>query len=71
MKLDGRKLKDARLDLGLSQSDVATKAGVAQATISNAENGLDVNPGNGRAIVDALKLKLKDTRVREESDDAA
>jgi transcriptional regulator with XRE-family HTH domain len=50
----GDRLKQAREALGLSQGDVAGKAGVSQGTIGNLESGLRKNPRELLAIAAAV-----------------
>jgi transcriptional regulator with XRE-family HTH domain len=71
MKLDGTKLKEARLNKGLTQEQVAEKAAVSFATVNRAEHGRGVHPPSAKAIVDVLELKLPDVRISEEEDDDA
>ncbi|WP_267086990.1 MULTISPECIES: helix-turn-helix domain-containing protein [Xanthomonas] len=50
----GERLRRERLHLGLKQSEVAKRAGVAMSTISNLENGQSVSLDNWVRVTMAL-----------------
>lgn len=56
VKTIAERLKTAREDLGLSQEQVASAAGVTQSTIGNIEAGLRKNPRELLAIAAAVKV---------------
>lgn len=51
-------LKRERLERGLTQEEIADKAGVNQSTWSRAERGLPISPGEARKIARFLEKKL-------------
>lgn len=63
MKLDGTKLKTARLGRGLNQTQVAVKCDLTTVTISNAENEKDLQPATAKVICDFLDLDLAETML--------
>jgi transcriptional regulator with XRE-family HTH domain len=56
------RLRDIRLDRGLSQEDLAEKAGVGRATISRGENGGDIRISSARKLAVALRVRVADLR---------
>ena len=52
----GARLRDARIDLLLTQDDLAKRAGVSKRTIANAERGTDLTRGSLMSILRALGL---------------
>jgi transcriptional regulator with XRE-family HTH domain len=69
MKLDGTKLKNARLDKGWSQNEAAVAATVSEPTYIRAEQGLPIHPSTGRLITEALGVALADVRISVEDDE--
>jgi transcriptional regulator with XRE-family HTH domain len=55
-------LRDARLDRGLSQENLAEKAIVGRATISRGENGGDIRISSARKLARALGVRVADLR---------
>jgi len=56
----GKNVKDRRFELGFSQFDVATRAGVQQMTVSRVEKGRLTSDENLIAIARALETPLGD-----------
>jgi transcriptional regulator with XRE-family HTH domain len=50
----GETLKDLRIDLGWTQSDLATAADVSKSVVSQAESGQRIMPKKAKAIADAF-----------------
>lgn len=50
-------IKLERFNQGLSQKDLAEKAGIGLSTIIHAERGRSISPKTNKAIRDALGLK--------------
>ena len=67
MEVDGVKLKEARLDRGLSQMELHELSGVSQDTISKLETGGRPNPHPRtlRALANALGVSVADIRKRD------
>lgn len=59
----GKKLKKARKELGLRQSDVAEKVGISSNYYSMIERGEEDNPGSRIMINIAKVLNLKPSDV--------
>jgi transcriptional regulator with XRE-family HTH domain len=53
-------IKKKRLLLGLSQEEVATKAGVTQEIVSQVERGLNQSARTFKKLAKALKLEMED-----------
>lgn len=53
----------SRQRAGLSQQDLATAAGVSQATISRLENRDDVDPETWRSVVETLGYRVETRTV--------
>jgi len=51
-------LTAARFNAGLTQKDLALKAGVDAATVSNAEKGKPINPRTAKKLADALDVTI-------------
>jgi transcriptional regulator with XRE-family HTH domain len=62
MKIDGNKLKQAREAAGLTQQQLAEKAGIQVGTLSRLENGRQDNPHGSTigAIAAALGVTRQD-----------
>jgi DNA-binding XRE family transcriptional regulator len=60
VNLDGAKLRDARRGQGLSQADLADKAGVSEDTVGRAERGRPISYDNAQAIAAYLKIDVAD-----------
>ena len=74
MKLNGKKLIDARHRKGLTQEQVAEGTGLHRLTINNAENGESIWPKTGKLLCEFLQIDLAATvlSVEQEGDgDAA
>lgn len=56
LKEIGRRIKDYRIGIAITQNDFAKKIGVSVRTISNIENGADTNFSNVIRILDGLNL---------------
>jgi transcriptional regulator with XRE-family HTH domain len=56
MKLKASKLIDARHKKGLKQQEVANGAAVSLMTVSNAENGKELQPGTAKKLCVFLDL---------------
>jgi len=52
----GRRIRIRRIDLGLSQKDLATKAGLSLRSISNIENGKDTSFKSLTMVLRVLNL---------------
>lgn len=63
MKLDGTKLKNARLDKGWNQEEAAKAANISEPTYVRAEQGHPIHPSTGRCIAEALGIVLSDVRI--------
>ena len=57
MQADYYLIKLERFNQGLTQADLATKAGIALQTVQKAEQGRSISPRTNKAIKDALGLK--------------
>jgi transcriptional regulator with XRE-family HTH domain len=66
MEVDGVKLREARLDRGLSQEDLHRMTGVSRDTISRMETGDRPNPHPKtlRKLAGALGVSVADIRKR-------
>ena len=61
VRVDRRKLFEARYLKGLSQNALAVKAGVSNLTVANIENGLRTPvPSSIRRVCEALDLRVED-----------
>lgn len=58
MELIGQRLKEARKKKGLSQEEVAERAGLSQASVSLIESGGRIAPRGRQAIADVVGVKL-------------
>lgn len=56
MKANTNEIKRARFNLGLTQRELANKAGLSLVTINSAENGYSISARSNRAIRNALNL---------------
>ena len=67
MEVDGMKLKELRLDRGLSQMELHELSGVSQDTISKLETGGRPNPHPRtlRALATALGVSVADIRKKD------
>lgn len=63
MKLDGLTLQRARLRQGMTMSQVAKKARVTTATVSNAESEKHIYPTTAKRICDVLGLIVADAML--------
>jgi transcriptional regulator with XRE-family HTH domain len=68
MEVDGVKLKEIRLDRGLSQEELHEMTGVSRDTISRMETGDRPNPHPRtlRRLAEALGVSVADIRKRED-----
>lgn len=57
---NAQRIRQARVAQGMSQLDLADKAGVRQGTISNVENGKSCRPSTVRRIALALGIPLSE-----------
>ena len=60
--MNGKKLKDARIDKGMTAEEVASLALVSVKTVYNAENGKSVNISTAKRICKVLGLSHRDLR---------
>ena len=67
MEVDGVKLREARLDAGLSQEDLHRMTGVSRDTISKMETGDRPNPHPRtlRKLAEALGVSVADIRKKD------
>jgi transcriptional regulator with XRE-family HTH domain len=67
MEVDGMKLRDVRLDAGLSQEELHQMTGVSRDTISRMETGDRPNPHPRtlRKLAQALGVSVADIRKRD------
>lgn len=65
MKLNGVKLREARLDRSWTQDQAAAAAGVSLPTYNRAENESPIHPGTAEKICSSLGLPVATTRIRE------
>jgi len=72
MNEDRRELRRRRIAAGLSQTDLAQKAGVSKSQLSDVENGrAGFSPKNLKAIADILGCTVPDLLLPEPEDQAA
>jgi transcriptional regulator with XRE-family HTH domain len=66
MEVDGVKLKEMRLDRGLSQAELHEMTGVSRDTISRMETGdrLNPHPRTLRKLAEALGVSVADIRKK-------
>lgn len=69
LKLDGVKLKNARLDKGLTKEEAARMAGVSEPTYARAEDGQLIHGSTARCVCDSLSLILAEVRISDETVD--
>ena len=50
-------IKQERFNQGLTQADLAKKAGICLRTVIHAERGISISPRSNKAIMDALGVK--------------
>lgn len=63
----GRRIKGLRADRGMTQLELATAAGISEATVANCETGRAViSLANALSIADALKTTLEVIVCRDE-----
>jgi transcriptional regulator with XRE-family HTH domain len=67
MKLDAKKVVEARERLGLAQEELATRAEVSPNTILRVEHGLDIRPITARRIARGLGLEVDDLYPKAEA----
>jgi len=67
MEVDGVKLKEVRLDAGLSQEELHQMTGISRDTISRMETGDRPNPHPRtlRKLAEALGVSVADIRKRD------
>ena len=53
-------LTTARVNAGLSQRELATKAGVSRDTIQRLEAGLGAHPRNAKRVADYFEVQVTD-----------
>lgn len=53
-------LRAARLNAGLTQRDLAERAGVNLATVQRLEDGLGARPKNAKKVADLFGVKVTD-----------
>lgn len=58
VRVKGDVVQRLRVEKAMSQADLADKAGVRQATVSNAENGKNVRYATVGAIAGALDVEI-------------
>ncbi|MGW0574805.1 helix-turn-helix domain-containing protein [Streptomyces sp. NPDC002920] len=72
MNEDRKGLRRRRIAAGLSQTDLAEKAGVSKSQLSDVENGrAGFSPKNLKAIADVLDCEVPDLLLPESEDQAA
>ncbi|WND34024.1 helix-turn-helix transcriptional regulator [Streptomyces sp. BB1-1-1] len=70
MNEDPRAFRRRRIDAGLSQTDLAEKAGVSKSHVSDVENGrAGFSPKNLKAIADILGCTIRDLLLPETDDE--
>jgi transcriptional regulator with XRE-family HTH domain len=60
MKLDARKVVEARERLGLGQEELATRAEISPNTVLRVEHGFEIRPVTARRIARGLGLEVSD-----------
>lgn len=60
----GSQIKDARNQQGLTQTELAEKAGVSRPTVARVESGEDVSTATLEKVAAALGLAIELTRER-------
>ncbi|MGP4085425.1 helix-turn-helix domain-containing protein [Streptomyces sp. KR55] len=69
MNEDPRAFRRRRIEAGLSQTDLAEKAGVSKSHVSDVENGrAGFSPKNLKAIADILGCTIRDLLLPERDD---
>jgi transcriptional regulator with XRE-family HTH domain len=65
MKLNGEKLRNARLDKTMTQEEAAKAANVSLGTYHRAEHEKEIDPPTARRICEVLDLDAVDVRLRD------
>lgn len=56
-RADGKRIQELRWDMGLSQRELARRAGVSHTTVHLLERGGNVQPATLKAIADVLGVR--------------
>lgn len=72
MNEDPKQFRRRRIELGLSQTDLAERAGVSKSHVSDVENGrAGFSPKNLKAIADVLGCTIPDLLLPDPDDQKA
>ena len=64
IRVDVEKLLELRVNQGLTQRDLARKAGISNATLSKIEHGRNTRPPTLKKLADALGVEPVDLLLR-------